>query len=77
MHNQLFDFYLENNFINPNQYGFQRNSGTESACISLISKLQSCKIRKKHCSALFIDLRKAFDTVNHKLLLLKHIQLQV
>jgi Reverse transcriptase (RNA-dependent DNA polymerase) len=56
--------YVESN----NQYGFQKNSSTSAAVINLVSGIISGLDGKKTAS-LFIDLRKAFDCINHEILL--------
>lgn len=64
--------YLEKiNFINKDQYGFQRNANTTAACLNLIEEIYK-NIEQKHktCSV-FIDVRKAFDSVDHVMLIRK------
>jgi hypothetical protein len=60
-----------NNFINVNQFGFQESSNTTSAGLNLIEHLYNNIDNKLKNSALFIDVRKAFDSVDHKILLRK------
>lgn len=64
--------YLENiNFINHDQYGFQRNANTTSACLNLIEEIyKNIELKQKTCSV-FIDVRKAFDSVDHDTLITK------
>ena len=64
--------YLESTKILMNrQYGFRRGFSTETAVISLVDQIRNQTGQKRHTAAIFIDLRKAFDTVDHSLLLEK------
>ena len=53
------------------QHGFRRGFSTETAVISLVDQIRNQIGQKRHTAAIFIDLRKAFDTVDHSLLLEK------
>ena len=64
--------YLENKQIISNrQYGFRSGVSTQEACIDLISELLGAFTHKKFALCLFIDFRKAFDSINHTILLSK------
>jgi exonuclease III len=67
--NRLTQFLSNNNLIHSNQYGFQKNSSTSAAVVNLMSGIIGNLDAKKKTAALFIDLRKAFDCVNHEILL--------
>ena len=73
---KLYDIRLEsflekNDILNDGQYGFRKNHSTCYALIELIDELTKAMDNKKHTLGIYIDLRKAFDTINHKLLLQK------
>ena len=53
------------------QFGFRINSSTELAITTLYDKLLNNLNENKVTLSLFLDLRKAFDSVNHQLLLKK------
>lgn len=53
------------------QYGFVCNSNAQSAVTDLLDCICNSLDKKKYAVAVFIDLSKAFDVVNHKLLLKK------
>ena len=59
------------NILFDNQYGFRKHHSTALALIHLNDKLSSAIDNKKFTIGVFIDLSKAFDTVNHEILLAK------
>lgn len=48
--------------------GFRSGKSTITAAMSVTNYLIGALDRNPHCSALFVDLSKEFDSVNHKLL---------
>lgn len=68
---RLQTFLITNNIISDTQYGFVDKSNTNVACINLVDFIQSGLEKERLVSALFIDLSKAFDSINHSLLLSK------
>ena len=63
--------YLNINYIlSPHQSGFRPNHSTVSATTLVVNDIVNGLDNRKHCAAVFIDLSKAFDTVDHSLLLL-------
>ena len=69
--NRLLAYLNENCIISSVQFGFQKNKNTVDALIKLTETIYDSLNNKKHAIALFIDLRKAFDTVFHSVLLVK------
>ena len=57
--------------MSKSQYGFRSNRSTLMALVELLEKLTNSIDNKKITVGIFIDLKKAFDTINHKLLLRK------
>jgi exonuclease III len=64
-------FCEANNLIYKHQYGFLKGRSTKTALINIIDKLQKALDSGKYAIGVFIDLCKAFDTVNHEILLIK------
>lgn len=71
IHDRLASFFSNHNLISKNQFGFQPRSNTTSATVSLINNIQSNIDQRRTCSAIFVDVSKAFDCVPHDVLLLK------
>ncbi|KAJ8873039.1 hypothetical protein PR048_026655 [Dryococelus australis] len=63
-------FYEQHKFFYHEQYGFRSNSNTATAATNLVCKQYSLD-NSKYCAAIFIDLCKAFDTVDNVILLKK------
>lgn len=68
---QLNDHLLKINFLYERQYGFREKSSTLSAVLDLVTNINTEIDRGNYCLGIFIDLKKAFDTVSHELLLQK------
>lgn len=64
--------YIENTFgFDGRQYGFQKQSNTLGATVDLLEYISKELDQNKYVVAVFIDLQKAFDTVDINLLLEK------
>lgn len=57
--------------INKYQFGFQKGKNTDDAITTVTNYIHTAISNKKPCIAIFLDLAKAFDTVNHDILLSK------
>ena len=51
--------------------GFRKNHSTQNALLVMIEKWKTILNKKLKVGALFMDLSKAFDTLDHSLLLVK------
>ena len=71
MHKRLYDFLQENNILTTAQFGFQKNMSTSLAIIEITERIRRSMEDKKVGCGLFVDLSKAFDTINHKILISK------
>ena len=71
MHERLYKFLELNNILYSKQFGFRKNNSTIDALIKITDKIRESVDKGKYGCGIFIDLCKAFDTVNHNILLLK------
>ena len=68
VHYQLYEYLESNKLLSPYQFGFRKNHSTSSAVVHLTDTVRKSMDMGKLTGALFIDLRKAFDTVDHECL---------
>ena len=68
MVNRLTKFIDKNNILSRHQYGSRKNRSTEHAIIDFVDKITKAIDERKYSVGIFFDLSKAFDTVNHKIL---------
>ena len=66
---QLTKYLIDNNLFSPNQYGFRAQHSTELAALNLVDQLTYKMDRGKIPLNIYIDLSKAFDTLNFEILL--------
>ena len=68
---RLLSYLNKKNLISNNQFGFRPNSSTDYAISMLYDKIVKNTDRGLYSCCVFVDLTKAFDTVDHKILLWK------
>ena len=71
IHEQLFEYFTKNKLFHSSQYGFRSEHSTELAALELIDRVMNIMNNNEIPIGIFIDLSKAFDTINHKILLSK------
>ena len=67
MYNRLYKY----NIIYSGQFGFRANHSTDHALLLITDKIQRAIESGQFSCGIFLDLRKAFDTVDHDILLAK------
>ena len=68
---QLYTYFNENNLLYDSQYGFRSLHSTEFAAIEITDKIYQNLDNKKSPLAIYLDLSKAFDTIDHSILIHK------
>ena len=71
MHKKLYHFLEENNILFKKQFGFRKNNSTVYALIEITEKIKKSIDSGLYGCGIFIESRKAFDTVNHDIILMK------
>ena len=69
--NQIYDYFISHNLFYSSQYGFKKNHSTELATLELIDRVTTALDNGKIPINIYIDLSKAFDTLDHTILLQK------
>ena len=65
----IIEYMDENKLFKKNQFGFRKQHSTSHAIITLVEKVSKALDKGKIVVGEFLDLKKAFDTVNHTILL--------
>ena len=71
MHIQLYDYFNRFDFLYDNQYGFRTNHSTELATLEIINRIVSKMDNNEIPINIYLDLSKAFDTLDHEILINK------
>ena len=71
MHKRLMSFLENSKSLYPLQFGFRSKHSTDTALLYCINKITKAIDNGKFACSIFIDLKKAFDTVDHEILLSK------
>ena len=75
--NQLITFLETNHLLSDEQHGFRPNLSTETALLKVTNKIYENIEKKKISLLLLLDLSKAFDSVNHQILINKLTKVNV
>ena len=68
IYNRMIEFIDQNNILSANQFGFRKGLSTESAIIQFINNVHNGLNKRHHTVAIFMDLSKAFDVLDHNIL---------
>ena len=68
INNRMVDFLDDHEIISKTQFGFRKKMGTETALMNYIDHLQNELNNSKYAVSVFMDLSKAFDVIDHKIL---------
>ena len=71
MHSRMVKYLEKFNLIYDYQFGFRKNHSTTIAVIDVVNMIQNYLHEGKYVMGIFMDLQKAFDTVNINILLAK------
>ena len=62
-------FFNEHSLIAPTQYAFRAGHSTTHALTDVITTIYDNINAHQHSGLIFLDIKKAFDTVNHEILI--------
>lgn len=68
---RLDSFIDKHHLLSNQQYGFRSGRSTSMAVMELVEQISTAIDNREHMVGVFIDLKKAFDTIDHEILLRK------
>ena len=71
IYDQFMNYIDKHNILSDLQFGFQKNKSTEHAISSILSNINKASHNNQSSYCIFLDFAKAFDTVNHDILIEK------
>ena len=71
IYKRLYTFFTANGVLHDNQFGFRKGHSTKHALHESVETINKSLLLGKHVLGIFIDLSKAFDTLDHSTLLCK------
>ena len=71
MYTRLIKFLEKNNVLSEKQFGFRSGHSTQQAILSIIDRIQRAIDHRNYSCGIFLDFSKAFDTINHNILIQK------
>ena len=67
----LTEYINDNNILNDRQFGFRKENSTTFLMLELFDRIYNSKDKGKVPAIIFLDIKKAFDSVDHVILLKK------
>ena len=71
MNNRLYEFLESKNLIYDLQFGFRQEGSSFQALVHLTDKIREQPNKENFGYGIFVDFQKAFDTVDHHILIQK------
>ena len=69
IYNNLLDFIMDNNILYDKQFGFPKGHSTTHAIITLVDKVSKSLDKGKLVGGVYLDIRKAFDSISYQIFL--------
>ena len=69
IYDQIYPYFDSNNILSNNQYGFRRLHSTEFAVLEILDRITEALDQGHTAFVFYLDLSKAFDSLNHSILL--------
>ena len=66
---RLINYLNRHNLLTEHQHGFRAQHSTESAILEFVKNVYACLEEKLYVMGIFLDFSKAFDTLDHEILL--------
>ena len=71
VYDQIYAYFTQHAYLSNSQYGFRKDHSTEYAILEIVDRITYEVENGNVPIAIFLDLSKAFDTLNHDILLSK------